>query len=141
MIVCKFGGTSVSDTISAKNIKKIVSSNPNRHIIVFSAIGKNKQYFKKVTDELYECFFIYQQNKSTSKSLLLNIFNKYKYLAKTLNVKFGFNKEFNRIISLINQNKLTKEYLVSRGEYLSALLFSKYLGYNINRSKNEFKSK
>lgn len=129
MIVCKFGGTSVSDTISAKNIKKIVSSNPNRHIIVFSAIGKNKQYFKKVTDELYECFFIYQQNKSTSKSLLLNIFNKYKYLANTLNVKFGFNKEFNRIISLINQNKLTKEYLVSRGEYLSALLFSKYLGF------------
>lgn len=136
MIVCKFGGTSVANCISAKNIKKIVLANTNRHIVVFSAIGKNKQYLKKVTDELYECFFIYQQDKSTAKSLLLSIFNKYKQLAQSLNVKLSLKKEYKNIISLINQNKLKKEYLVSRGEYLSALLFSKFLGFEFLDASN-----
>lgn len=136
MIICKFGGSSVVNESTANNIKTILHSNTNRRISVFSALGKNKQYSKKTTDELYECFFIYQQDKQKSKSLLNNVLKKYKTLANTLKVKINLHKEFLYIYSQFNSNKMTKEYLVSRGEYLCALIFSKFLGFEFLDASN-----
>ena len=126
MIVCKFGGTSVANVNNVKNIKKIIKNNENIHFVVVSALGKSERFNKKVTDELYECFYIYQSDFTKACSILNNIFQKYITLSNLLNVKIDFSKDQNIILNYL-KNGITKEYLVSRGEYLSAKLFSKYL--------------
>ncbi len=55
MKVCKFGGSSVADNIQVGKICDIVSSDPERRIVVVSAPGKRNKQDTKVTDLLIEC--------------------------------------------------------------------------------------
>ncbi len=55
MKVCKFGGSSVADDIQVAKICDIVSSDPERRIVVVSAPGKRNKQDTKVTDLLIEC--------------------------------------------------------------------------------------
>lgn len=55
MKVCKFGGSSVADDIQIQKIFDIVSSDPDRKIVVVSAPGKRNKNDTKVTDLLIEC--------------------------------------------------------------------------------------
>lgn len=136
MIVCKFGGSSVADISTAKNIKTIINMNDNRRFIIVSALGKNSRFHKKVTDELYECFFIYQYNKQTAKKLFLKVVEKYENLANDLNIKLNLVHIKLEISNCIDEGKITKEYLVSRGEYLSALIYAKYLNIEFLDAKD-----
>ncbi|MEG1479549.1 MAG: aspartate kinase [Kiritimatiellia bacterium] len=55
MKVCKFGGSSVADDVQVKKICDIVTSDPERRIVVVSAPGKRNKADTKVTDMLIEC--------------------------------------------------------------------------------------
>ena len=112
MIVCKFGGSSTIDLLAVANIKKI-SKNKNRRILVFSAFGKPFFDNKKLTDILYE------KNVEKTK-IYLN------YLCNLTKIKLNINVLIDRIYKIFSQNK-NIEYLVSRGEYLTSLIMSKYL--------------
>ena len=127
MIVCKFGGSSVASIIGAKNIKNIISKNNNRSFVVVSALGKSDVFAKKVTDELCECFLCCKTDKNLAEEKLSLIIDKYIFLANELEIKIDFSKEKNKIIEKIENNTITKEFLVSRGEYFSALLYAKFL--------------
>lgn len=54
MIVCKFGGTSLSDAVQIKKVVSIMREDPRRRVMVVSAPGKRHANDTKVTDLLYQ---------------------------------------------------------------------------------------
>ncbi len=69
MKVFKFGGASIKDASSIKNILKIISScNDEKLIIVVSAMGKTTNALEIVVDK-------YFNNKTELQSSILDVFN------------------------------------------------------------------
>lgn len=121
MIVCKFGGTSTTSLKSIQNIKALKEKNKKRQVFVFSAIGKKYQKDKKITDLLIE--ITQNKNVSKNKKLILNKFNK---LQKDLKININVKKLLNKYYNYFSLTKNT-DYLISKGEYITTLLMSKYL--------------
>ena len=135
MIVCKFGGSSVASKDAAIKIKEIFNENDNRKIIVVSALGKCKRYNYKITDKLFELYNALDLN-AEHMQIIEEIFLRYEELSKELNVLINWNKYKKILTRDIENSNYTKEYIVSRGEYYSALLYSKYLNANFLDAKN-----
>lgn len=55
MKTAKFGGTSLADAARFRQVKRIVSADPELRFVVVSAPGKRSAEDKKVTDLLYDC--------------------------------------------------------------------------------------
>lgn len=125
MIVCKFGGTSVGAVENAKKIKEIIYGNNNRKIIVVSALGKSEKYNYKITDKLFELNILVENGENYS-FLLDEIFERYESLSNELGVFINWEKYRLELIENITSG-CGLEYIVSRGEYYSALIYSKYL--------------
>ena len=53
VVVTKFGGSSVSCASQFAKVKEIVTSDPNRRVVVTSALGKREKTDTKITDLLY----------------------------------------------------------------------------------------
>ena len=121
MIVSKFGGSSLVDIVALNNIKKI-SKNKNRKILIFSAMGKPNFADKKLTDILINKDFF------NAKKYL-------KYLCNICKVNININKYINNINKIYTNNK-DDEWLVSRGEYLTCLIISKYLNIKFIPAEN-----
>ena len=138
MIVCKFGGTSVATSDSAKNIKKILADNPNRRIVVVSALGTCKEFNYKITDKLFELFHTIECD-CNYKKIVDEIFIRYEKLSIQLEMDIDWKQEKDVLIKNIISKNYTKEYLASRGEYYSAILYSKYLGYDFVDAKDYIK--
>ena len=119
MITCKFGGKSTTNKLAINNIKKI-SRYKKRKIFVFSAIGKFYEKDDKMTDLL-----ILVDNQNINE-IFDKIKQKFYKLINLTNVKVNINYYLKKIKKkyLITQNK---QYLISRGEYLTSLIMSKYL--------------
>jgi len=126
MIVCKFGGTSVASAIGANNIKNIVKENKNIKFVVVSALGKTDGETVKVTDKLIEIFNLAKNNKPFEKEFDL-VIERYKKMANTLKVQIDFDKLKKQILKEFKQGGFNFDYIVSRGEFLSAKLYAKYL--------------
>lgn len=125
MIVCKFGGSSLISLESLKLIKKILNSNSDRKIIVLSAIGKNNAKDEKLTDILIN--LAKSNNDEDLNSYFLQAKSKMQKFANELEVAcdfFNFSKFYSDI-----KNGCSHNYIVSRGEYFTAKVCSKFLGY------------
>lgn len=122
MIVCKFGGSCLTDKICLKNIKQIVKNN-ERKILVFSAIGKTSFLNHKITDELINSISNYEKTKELDLS---NLATALRNLCLQIKVKFNINKQIKKIKKCYLKTK-NNNYLISRGEYLTCKIFSKYL--------------
>lgn len=126
MKVCKFGGVAMAAVDSVKRVAEILESDSDRRIAVVSAIGKRFDGDRKVTDLLYACVFC--DSIKQRHHLLDEVFDRYYRLYQKLNVDFDldpFFEEYSKKIDLVINN----EEILSVGEFLSALLFSKYLGW------------
>ena len=55
MKTAKFGGTSLADAARFRQVKRIVSADPELRFVVVSAPGKRSAEDKKVTALLYDC--------------------------------------------------------------------------------------
>ncbi len=132
--VCKFGGSSLANAEEWKKVKAIVESDDDRHIVVVSAIGKANKKDDKVTDLLY---LIYQHHKYHVDFLPLFEAVKEKYLTikRELNLNVDIESEFEEIKERIEDDDISEEELVSRGEYFSAKLMADYLGFDFVDSK------
>lgn len=126
MIVAKFGGTSVATKQNAERIRKIILSKKHCKFVVVSALGKSQAFDKKVTDMLFEVYYLYS-SKQDYLPLLREVISRYQNLADELNLKINLQKQYEEIIFKLNSKTEGKAYLISRGEYLSALIYSKYL--------------
>ena len=53
IVVCKFGGSSLSCSTQFEKVKNIVLSDEQRQVVVVSALGKRNKSDTKITDLLY----------------------------------------------------------------------------------------
>ncbi|MBP1925930.1 aspartate kinase [Sedimentibacter acidaminivorans] len=126
MIVAKFGGTSLADAKQFKKVYDIVISNDERKFVVVSAPGKRFKEDNKITDLLYltHAHTKYSVPYDPVFKIIEDRFLTIKY---ELNLSVDLKQEFDIIRENLD-NKCDEDYIVSRGEYLSALLLADYLG-------------
>ena len=126
--VAKFGGSSVASAEQFKKVKNIVNMDKTRKFVVVSAVGKANKEDNKITDLLYLCYAHVKYNMNCEHIFSI-IEKKFTDIAQELNLKFDIKGELRKLKEKLDSKKITEEYLVSRGEYLTALLMSEYLGY------------
>ncbi len=128
-IVCKFGGSSVADAGQFKKIKDIVSADPKRRVVVVSAPGKRNPKETKLTDLLYSTFDLASKHLDFSEPWNL-IRNRYLEICADLGLNTKVNEDLDALENQLKNDveNVTTDYLVSRGEYLSARVMAEYLG-------------
>ena len=132
--VAKFGGSSVANAAQFKKVKHIISSDSRRKIVVTSASGKEQSDDHKVTDLLYLCFE-HKRYGMAFDDLFRMIREKLTNIEKELQLTSNINSELDILYSEL-QDSIDIDYLVSRGEFLTAKLLSNYLGYTFVDAKD-----
>ena len=139
MKVFKFGGASIKDASSIKNILEILSNYSNDNLlIVVSAMGKTTNALEKVVEN-------YFKNKSELKSSILEVLNFHIDICNELFPKnhlifSDINSIFQKINTFINSNKspsysFVYDQLVSNGELISSKIIYNYMTFkNIESS-------
>ena len=124
--VCKFGGSSVADAGQFLKIKNIVKSDKSRKFVVVSAVGKANKDDHKITDLLY-VLYSHVKYGVDYESILKIVEDKYNAIKNELRLSINLDAEFDEIRKNLNKH-CDVDYVVSRGEYLSAKLMADYLG-------------
>ncbi len=127
MKVCKFGGTSMANGDTISRVVDIVNSDPQRQYIVVSAPGKRNNADVKVTDALYACFNEKLEKGNCTQSFEV-VRKRFKDIVDSLGLDFDIDSVLDEVKAGIDRS-LTKDYAASRGEYLSAIILAKKLGY------------
>jgi aspartate kinase len=126
--VAKFGGSSVADAIQIEKTRKIIEADPERRYIVVSAPGKRFSSDNKVTDLLYLCKA--QIDLSAPYDQVFQVIvDRFTAMSVSLGLDVNLTEHFAEIRSRL-ESEPTADYIASRGEYLSAIIMAKYLGYN-----------
>src|SRR3989338_5655473 len=126
--VCKFGGTSVANAQQIRKVGEIIKSDPSRKIIVVSApVG--------ITDMLYRAYE-HKDDFFTFGYVFDGIRERFSEIIRLLPSSPDINLFItNFLVGLRAQivttpgTSMTKDYFVSRGEYLNAMIIADYLGY------------
>jgi len=117
-VVCKFGGSSVADAERIRNIRSVVQLDPRRRFIVVSAPGKRNKSDKKVTDLLYLCHELAEQDLDIDEPFHL-IRERFLEIARDLEVKLDVGSLLGDLAGQIRSGA-SQDYVASRGEYLCA---------------------
>ncbi len=126
--VLKFGGSSMADAAQYKKVKDIVTADPSRRVVVVSAAGKRFKEDHKITDLLYLCY-AHMQYGVSCETVFGMIRDRYLSIADALGLQVHIGEELARIRRALEKG-MSEEELVSRGEYLSAVLMADYLGFD-----------
>lgn len=124
-VVCKFGGTSMADQSSTEQVADIVKSDPARRFIVVSAPGRT-QGGKKVTDLLMECDKEISETGRCDKTFP-QIEERFRPLHGGIS-----DEAFDRLMKDIKEqieSRKSRDFCISRGEYLCAYLFAAKIGF------------
>lgn len=139
MKVFKFGGASIKDISSIKNILKIISTyNEDRLVIVVSAMGKTTNALELVVHN-------YFNNKENLQASISEVYNFHSEIINNLFEKShpifsDISKSFEKLNSFIKANKspsysFVYDQIVSIGELLSSRIIHHFLlNNNINCS-------
>jgi aspartate kinase len=125
--VLKFGGSSVADAEQIKKIRSIIEADPERRYVVVSAPGKRYSGDSKITDLLIMLNAVIENN-IPYEALLAPIKERYTSIADDLGIDVDMDAEFKEIRKNI-ENGCSGNYIVSRGEYLSAFMIAAYMGW------------
>ena len=126
--VTKFGGSSMADAGQYRKIRDILLADPERKVVIVSAAGKRFSGDHKLTDLLYLCYSHVKYGVDCSlifdmiKSRYLGIQNK-------LKLQLDVGPELEELKKRVAAKEVSREELVSRGEYFSAKLMAAYLGF------------
>lgn len=123
--VAKFGGTSMADATQFKKVYDIINSDAERKFVVVSAPGKRFKEDNKITDLLY-LTHAHTKFSVPYTPVFKIIEERFNSIKEELNLNIDLAHEF-EVIKQNLDNKCEEDYIVSRGEYLSALLLSDYL--------------
>ena len=132
--VAKFGGTSMANAESIKEIARIIKSDEERKFIVVSAPGKRFSEDKKVTDMLYSCYHEVELNGNCTDSFK-KVRERFVKIVDDLGIDLDINRYLDEVEEGINKYR-SADYTASRGEYLGALVMSAVLGYNFIDAKD-----
>lgn len=131
MKVAKFGGSSLASAEQIKKVCSIVTSDPERRIIVVSAPGKRYKDDVKVTDMLIECARAGLENGNAERELNA-VKERFADIAAELNLTGSIIDEITEDLKLrIEGNKSNKEKYIdslkAAGEDNCAKLVAEYL--------------
>jgi len=132
--IVKFGGSSVANSEQFKKVKDIVLSDESRQFVVISASGKGKGADNKITDLLFLCHAHLEYNIACDNIYQI-IRDRFTGIKRDLGLTYDIEGELDLIRSELNKDT-DIHYLVSRGEYLTALLMAEYLGYHFVDAKD-----
>lgn len=132
--VAKFGGTSLADAVQFKKVHDIIKDNEERRYVVVSAPGKRFKDDNKITDLLYLTHAHLKFSVPYAPVLKL-IEDRFNGIKEELNLNTDLDSEFETIRNMLDK-KCDEDYIVSRGEYLSAKLMADYLKCDFIDSKD-----
>lgn len=121
IIVCKFGGTSTACENGLKRISEIMIENGDRRYVILSAPGVSGDA-PKVTDMLCSLW------DAWNDTLAGRIVERYAKIARALAVPLDEGLALN---ALRRAASVSRQAMISRGEYLIARLYSRYAGLPI----------
>lgn len=136
MKAIKFGGTSMSTVESILKVKEIILSDPERRFVVVSAPGRTRDE-DKVTDMLIKTSAAAPDRRAAA---FASVAARFESLCKGLLGDAGYlNGALDEIKRALPD--ADDDYIVSRGEYLSARLLAAVLGYDFVDSADLIKFK
>ncbi len=125
--VCKFGGTSMANATTFRQVKSIILSDSSRRFVVVSAPGKRDKQDIKVTDILYKCYDEVMATGSCEQSFKI-VRTRFNDIVNELGLSLDINSILDKTEREINENK-SADFTASRGEYLSAIVMADFLGF------------
>lgn len=125
--VLKFGGSSLADGEQFAKVKKIVESDPEREVVVVSAPGKRDSDDNKITDLLY-LIRAHVKYGVSHEGVLEMIRSRFVEIKEACGLSTDVGKLIDETFAGINKES-SVDFIVSRGEYFSAMLMAEYLGY------------
>ena len=125
--VLKFGGSSLADSSQFAKVKEIVESDSSREVVIVSAPGKRDSEDNKITDLLY-LTHAHLRYGVAHDGVLSMIKKRYSEIRKGCGIEINIESIVDETFAGINKKTLV-DFIASRGEYFSALLMAKYLGY------------
>ena len=135
MKVVKFGGSSMADAGQYRKVRDILMADPERRVVIVSAAGKRFSGDHKLTDLLYLCYS--HVKYGVDCSLIFDMIrSRYLGIQNALGLKIDLEPELNELKTKVAAKQVTREELVSRGEYFSAKLMAAYLGFQFIDSAN-----
>ena len=131
--VAKFGGSSVADGIQLAKMREIIEQDADRKYIIVSAPGKRFPSDTKVTDLLYLCM-TQKENNIPYDQVFQVIEDRFMAVKMNLGLEVDLKKHFDEIKKNMDEGA-SEDYIVSRGEYLSAVITAAYMGYDFVDTK------
>ena len=118
----------MADAGQFRKVKSIIESDPARKVIVVSAAGKRYRDDHKLTDLLYLCH-AHKKYGVSCDPVFDMIAGRYREICAELELKVDIDAQLSALREEIEAG-ISKDKLVSRGEFFSALLMADYLGYD-----------
>lgn len=109
-------------------VKNIIEADPARKVIVVSAAGKRNKEDHKLTDLLYLCHAHIKYGVECD-GVFGMIADRYREICRELNLGVDIESELRALRAELDSG-ISKDKLVSRGEYFSAKLMADFLGYD-----------
>ncbi|MGM9590237.1 MAG: aspartate kinase [Faecousia sp.] len=128
MKVVKFGGSSMADAGQYRKVREILLADPERRVVIVSAAGKRFSGDHKLTDLLYLCYSHVKYGVDCGQIFDM-ITSRYLGIQNALGLQLDVGPELREVKNRIEAKQITREELVSRGEYFSAKLMAAYLGF------------
>ncbi len=125
--VVKFGGSSLASAEQFRKVGDIIHADKERRFVVPSAPGKRFSGDTKVTDMLYGCYELAENDKDFKKELEA-IEVRYQEIIDGLSLTLSLKEEFKTIAENFRK-KAGANYAASRGEYLNGIIMADYLGF------------
>lgn len=134
MKVLKFGGTSMANADSIRQVGNIVASDSLARFVVVSAPGKRAPGDEKVTDLLYNCYKVRAAGGDLAEAFR-KVEKRFTDIVEGLGCTIDLKPYFEQIIYDM-EGGANEDYAASRGEYLSAVVTAAYLGYEFVDAKD-----
>lgn len=125
MIAAKFGGSSLADAATWRQVRAIIASDPRRKYIVVSAPGKRFASDEKVTDLLLKCHALASQGEDIADAFE-RVALRYRDIASALSLSCPLDAWLHEVQAAIQAGE-SRDFVASRGEYLCARLFAAYM--------------
>lgn len=125
--VVKFGGSSLASAEQFEKVGNIIRADKDRRYVVPSAPGKRYSKDTKVTDMLYDCYALAEEEMDFAQDFAA-IRARYQEIIDGLHLELSLEKEF-QVMEENFRNKAGSDYAASRGEYLNSIIMANYLGY------------
>lgn len=155
--VAKFGGSSLASAGQFSKVKNIIQAKEDREIIVVSAPGKRSKDDQKVTDLLekyyegkkraqdlevmIESFRKDQAAKSReAQEALTAVQDRFQEIVRDLDLEEDLKKDLDETFQDLDRTQ-SKDFVLSRGEYLNAKILAQALGYDFIDAKDLIKLK